>query len=98
MKEDVMPTYVTLYNYKGPVSGGGPERFKKVSEVVAEEKGEILQVYGLLGPYDAIAVGNFPDNQAAMKAAARVGNLINAQTNTLAAVEGKDFLQILSEI
>jgi uncharacterized protein with GYD domain len=93
-----MPTYVTLYNYKGPVSGGGPERFKKVSEVVAEEKGEILQVYGLLGPYDAIAVGNFPDNQAAMKAAARVGNLINAQTITMPAVDQEDFLKLLSEL
>jgi hypothetical protein len=33
-----------------------------------------------------------------MRAALRIANLINAQTNTLAAVEGNDFLQILSEI
>jgi uncharacterized protein with GYD domain len=45
-----------------------------------------------------MSVAEFPDNRSAMRAAVRVGNLINAQTNTLAAVEGEDFLQILSEI
>ena len=93
-----MPTYVTLYNYKGPIEGGGPERFKKVTEIAAQEKGDILQVYGLLGPYDAVAVSRFPDNQAAMKAAARVGNLINAQTITMAAVDQEDFLKLLGEL
>ena len=93
-----MPTYVTLYNYRGPISGGGPERFKKVNEIVAEQKGEVLQVYGLLGPYDAIAISKFPDNQAAMKAAARVGNLISAQTITMAAVEQEGFIKILGEL
>jgi uncharacterized protein with GYD domain len=93
-----MPTYVTLYNYRGPVEGGGPERFKEVSEIAAEEKGEILQVYGLLGPYDAVSITKLPNNQAALKTAARVGNLINAQTTTMAAVEQEDFLKVLSEV
>ena len=93
-----MPTYITLYNYKGPIEGGGAERFKKVNEIVAEEKGEIQQVYGLLGPYDAVAVSKFPDNRAAMKSAARVGNLINAQTITMAAVDQEDFVKLLGEL
>jgi uncharacterized protein with GYD domain len=93
-----MPTYVTLYNYQGPVEGGGPQRFEKVKQIAAEENGEILHVYGLLGAYDAVVVSKFPDNRAAMKAAARLGNLINAKTNTMAAVERDDFLQILSEL
>jgi uncharacterized protein with GYD domain len=93
-----MPTYVTLYNYTGSIKGGGPERFEKVKEIVAEEKGEILQVYGLLGAYDILSVSEFPDNRAAMKAAARVGNLISAQTNTMAAVERDDFLELLTEL
>jgi uncharacterized protein with GYD domain len=58
----------------------------------------MLYIYGLLGAYDAMSVAEFPDNRSAMRAAVRVGNLINAQTNTLAAVEGEDFLQILSEV
>jgi uncharacterized protein with GYD domain len=93
-----MPTYITLYNYRGPVEGAGPERFKKVTEIAAEEQGEILQIYGLLGPYDAVALTKFPDNRAALKAAARVGNLINAQTLTMAAVDQDDFLKLLSEV
>jgi len=93
-----MPTYVTLYNYTGPIKGGGPQRFEKVKQIVTEEKGEILQIYGLLGAYDILSVSEFPDNRAAMKAAARVGNLISAQTNTMAAVERDDFLKLLTEL
>ena len=93
-----MQAYVSLYKYKGPVKGGGPERFEKVKGIVADEKGRMLHIYGLLGEYDAMSVAEFPDNRAAMRAALRIGNLINAQTNTLAAVEGSDFLQILSDL
>jgi len=93
-----MQIYVTLYTYTGPVKGRGPARFEKVSQIVSDEQGKILYIYGLLGAYDAMSVAEFPDNRSAMRAAVRVGNLINAQTNTLAAVEGEDFLQILSEV
>ena len=93
-----MQAYVSLYKYKGPIKGGGPERFEKVKNIVADEKGKMLHIYGLLGEYDALSVAEFPDNRAAMRAALRIGNLINAQTNTLAAVEGNDFLQILSDL
>jgi uncharacterized protein with GYD domain len=93
-----MPTYVTLYSYTGSIKGGGPERFEKVKQVAAEEKGKILSVYGLLGAYDILAVAEFPDNRAAMKAAARVGNLISAKTNTMAAIERDDFLKLISEL
>ena len=93
-----MQIYVTLYTYTGPVKGGGPARSEKVRQIVSDEQGKILYIYGLLGAYDAMSVAEFPDNRSAMRAAVRVGNLINAQTNTLAAVEGEDFLQILSEV
>ena len=93
-----MQLYVTLYTYSGPVQGGGIERFEKVRQIVADEKGRILHIYGLLGAYDALSVAEFPDNRTAMRAAARIGNLIGAQTNTMAAVEGDDFLQLLSEL
>jgi uncharacterized protein with GYD domain len=93
-----MQAYVTLYKYKGPVKGGGPERFEKVKQIVADEKGRIMHIYGLLGNYDALSVAEFPDNRTAMRAALRVGNLIDAQTNTMAAVEGDEFLQIMSEL
>jgi uncharacterized protein with GYD domain len=48
--------------------------------------------------FKAVSVTKFPDNQAALKAAARVGNLMNAQTLTMAAVEQEDFLKLLSEV
>ena len=38
-KEIGMPAYVTFYKCTGSIKGGGPERFKKVQEIVATEKG-----------------------------------------------------------
>ena len=93
-----MGKYVTLFKYTGAVEGGGPERFAKVQEIVAAEGGKILQVYGLLGAYDIIGVVDCPSNLAAMKAAAKIGNLIGAQTHTMPAVERDDFLQMLTEL
>lgn len=93
-----MPTYVTLYNYQGPIKGGGPDRFKKVQEAVAAEGGKILHVFGLLGAYDIVSISESPDNRSAMKLAAKVGAIINASTHTMPAVERDDFLQLLSEL
>ena len=93
-----MPKYVTLFRYTGAIEGGGPERFQKAKDILAEVNGEIVQVYGLLGAYDIMAVVECPDNRAAMKAAAKVGNLIGAKTQTMPAVERDDFLQLLTEL
>jgi uncharacterized protein with GYD domain len=100
----MMPKYVTLWKYRGPIEGGGPERFEQLQQFAADENGKILQVYGLLGAYDAISINDaisiseFPDNRSAMKAAAKSGNLIGARSHTMAAVELDDFLQLLAEL
>ena len=65
---------------------------------VAAEGGKILHVYGLLGAHDAVSISEFPDNRAAMKAAAKVGGIINASSQTMPAIERDDFLQLLSEL
>lgn len=93
-----MPSYVTLFKYRGSIEGGGPERFAKARQIAAEENSEILHVYGLLGAYDIMAVVDCPDNRVAMKFAAKVGNLINASTQTMPAVERDDFIQLLTEL
>ena len=78
--------------------GGGPKRFAKVQQLMVAENSEILQVYGLLGAYDILAVMDCPDNRTAMKVAAKAGNLIGASSQTMPAVEGDDFLQLLTEL
>lgn len=93
-----MATFVTLYRFNGPIKGGGQERFKKFNGIVEEQGGKILLFHGLMGPYDVITVCDYPGTRAAMKAGARIGNLINAQTLTMAALEKDDFLQFLTEV
>lgn len=93
-----MAKYVSLFKYTGTIEGGGPERFAKAQEIVAAENCEIEAVYGLLGTYDILAVVDCPDNRAAMKIAAKIGNLIGAKSQTMPAVEQDDFLQLLTEL
>ena len=91
-----MALYVSLRKYTGPIKGGGPERFKKVQEIVGKHGGRNLATYGLLGPWDVISVVDFPDHAAAMRAGAEVNNLIGTESLTMGAVERDTFLQILS--
>lgn len=93
-----MAKYVSLYKYTGAIEGGGPERFKRAQEIVAAEKCEIVAVYGLLGAYDIVTVVECPDNRAAMKVAAKVGNLIGAKSSTMPAIDRDDFLGLLTEL
>lgn len=93
-----MAKYVSLFKYTGAIEGGGPERFAKAQQVVAAENCEIEGVYGLLGAYDILAVVDCPDNRAAMKIAAKIGNLIGAKSQTMPAIERDDFLQLLTEL
>ena len=93
-----MPKYVSLAKYTGAIAGGGQGRFEEVQKIVAAENGKLLHVFGLLGAYDLVSIGEFPDNRSAMKAAAKVGNLIGAKTETMPAVELEDFLKLLAEL
>lgn len=93
-----MSKYVTLFKYTGAIEGGGPDRFAKVQQIASAEGCEILSVYGLLGHYDVLALMECPDDRAAMKLAAKTGNLIGAKSETMPAVDREDFLQLLTEL
>ena len=93
-----MAKYVSLFKYTGAIQGGGPERFAQAQQIVAGENCEILAVYGLLGAYDLVSVVECPDNRAAMKVSAKIGNLIGAKSTTMPAVDRDDFLQLLTEL
>ena len=93
-----MPKYVSLFKYTGAIEGGGPERFARAQQIVAAEDCEILAVYGLMGAYDILSLVDCPDNRAAMKVAAKIGNLIGASSQTMPAVDQDDFLQLLTEL
>ena len=93
-----MATFITLYKFTGAIKGGGPERFKKFNGLVEAEGGKILHFYGLMGDKDVITICDYPSVRAAMKAAASIGNLIGARTQTYPALEQDEFLQLLSEL
>lgn len=93
-----MALYVSLRKYTGTIKGGGPERFKKVQEIVAKHGGQTLAVYGLLGPWDVASVSEFPSHESAMEASAAVNNIIGTESLTMAAVDRDTFLGILAKL
>lgn len=92
-----MAHYLTLYKFNGPIKGGGPERYKIFKGIVEELGGRIVYFGGLLGQYDVMTINDYPDVPAAMLGAARIGNLINAQTHTLPIVPEDEFLSLLAQ-
>jgi uncharacterized protein with GYD domain len=93
-----MSTFVTLFKFIPPNKGGGPDRFKRFTGLIEAEGGKLLSFYGLMGEYDVMIVCEYPAIRNAMKAAAAIGNLINAQPRTMAALERDECLKLLSEL
>lgn len=93
-----MAHFLTLYRFTGAIQGGGPERYRKFKGIVESEGGKIVFFGGLLGPYDVVTLTEYPATRAAMKGAARIANLIAAQTLTMPVVDEGEFLSLLQEV
>jgi len=92
-----MSHYLTLYKFTGPIKGGGPERFRSFNQIVEDLGGKIAFFGGLMGQYDVVTITEYPALEAAMLGAARIGNLISAQTHTMPIVDKDAFLALLSQ-
>ena len=92
-----MARYLTLYQFRGTVKGGGPERYKLFKGIVEELGGKIEFFGGLMGDYDVMTISNYPNLKTAMLGAARIGNLINAKTTSHPILDEPDFLDLLAQ-
>ena len=48
---------------------------KKIQKYVEEEGGTFDRVLAIMGPWDFLAIFQYPDNEAAFRAAAKIGQL-----------------------
>ena len=59
-----------------------PEYLEKFREIIKEEKGTLDDVYAEMGPWDFVALVQYPDNEAAFRALAKIGRLEVIKTET----------------
>jgi uncharacterized protein with GYD domain len=66
-----------------------PKYLEKVTHFVEEQKGKLVKSYAMMGPYDFVAILEYPTVEAAFKAHAKIATLevIEAETFPVEEVE-----------
>lgn len=96
-----MPMYVSLVKFTqqglSTMKDKGVERAETVKRNAQACGGKLVQAYYCLGQYDVVAIWEFPDNRAAMKAAVLNAALGHIEINTMPAVDREEWKHILQE-
>jgi uncharacterized protein with GYD domain len=59
-----------------------PEYLEKFKRIIEEEGGKLDETYAVMGPWDFLALVQYPDNAAAFRALAKIGKLEVVKTET----------------
>ena len=94
-----MPAYISLVRYtrEGIMNmKDSPARLEKVKEIFKSVGGEMKAFYLTMGQYDAVAIGEFPNDEAVAKAALTAGLAGTISTETLRAFTEEEFRNIIA--
>jgi uncharacterized protein with GYD domain len=72
-----------------------PEYLEKFRQIIKEEQGVLDDVYAVMGPWDFVALVQYPDNEAAFRALAKIGKLEVVKTETFPIEKVDLFLKTL---
>jgi uncharacterized protein with GYD domain len=94
-----MPTYVSLIRFTQygltTMKDKGVQRADMVKQHARALGGKLREAYYCLGDYDVVAIWDFPNNQAAMKAALLNASMGHIQIKTMPAVNRDEWKKIL---
>lgn len=97
-----MAIYISLVKFSREgamtLKDEGIKRSDKVRETIESLGGKLIDAYYCLGPYDVVAIHEFPDTKAAMKAAVLNSALGSMQITTMAAVSRDDWRKLLKDL
>ena len=96
-----MPGYVMLMKWtsKGVADlKGVPERVKRNKEAMQKAGGKIVGVWFTMGEYDLLAIGDFPNDQAASAFALSVASQGNVTTTTMRALSEAEFAEVVAKL
>jgi uncharacterized protein with GYD domain len=97
-----MPIYVSLVQFTEhgitTMKQEGIPRSDTVQRNIESLGGRLLDAYYCLGKYDVVAILEFPNNRAAMKAAVLNSSLGHMKITTMPAVSRNEWRELLGEI
>jgi uncharacterized protein with GYD domain len=97
-----MAIYVSLIKFTQngitTMKDQGISRSEKVKQNIEGLGGKLLNAYYCLGPYDVVAILDFPDNKTALKAAVKNAALGHIQITTMPAVSRDEWGRLLGEV
>jgi uncharacterized protein with GYD domain len=96
-----MPTYVTLLNW----TDQGIRNFKDTldreraaHELAQKLGGSVKDVYWTIGPYDIVAVAEFPDDETGTAFVLALGSQGNIRSTTLRAFDRDEFAGVIGKV
>jgi uncharacterized protein with GYD domain len=96
---EIMPTYVTLMRFteQGIRSiKDGPARLDAAKKLFQGAGGEIKAFYLAMGRYDAVVVGELPNDEASAKLALTIGALGNVRTETMRVFTESEYRKLVA--
>ncbi len=96
-----MPTYIALYKLtdQGIKSiKESPGRIEAGIKGAEKLGGKVIGFYGVMGEYDYVAIGEFPNDEAATIFALTIGSLGNVRTTTLKAYTKEEFTAVVKKL
>jgi uncharacterized protein with GYD domain len=95
-----MPTYISLIswtdegikNYQGTF-----ERGQVAAEAAAALGGNIKETYWTIGPYDVVAIGEFPDDESATAFLLKVGSGGTIRTTSMRAFTQDEMTRVVEK-
>ena len=96
-----MATYVTLLRYTEQGVRNikeSPNRVDAAKKAFQAAGGELKQFYLAMGRYDAIIVGELPDDETAARIALSTGSLGNVRTETMRVFTESEFRKIVGSL
>jgi uncharacterized protein with GYD domain len=96
-----MPTYVSLINWTDQGIRNAKqttERAKAAGELAARLGGEMKDIFWTVGPYDIVAISEFPDDETGTAFLLAIGGQGNVRTTTLRAYGADEMSGILAKV
>ena len=96
-----MPTYIGLYKLTNQGIKNikdAPQRIEEAIKAAEAAGGKVLGVYTVLGEYDYVSIGEFPNDETVLTLALAFGTQGNVRTTTLKAFTKEEFAEIVEKL
>ena len=96
-----MPTYIGLYKLTDQGIKNikdAPQRMEEAIKAAEAAGGKLLGVYTVMGEYDYVSIGEFPNDETVLTLALALGGQGNVRSTTLKAFTKAEFAEIVKRL